>query len=511
MLRSFFSVAAACGVLSTTEITAQQPIVLQLNGNGTLQWGDMSSAFVKATSYTIEWASQVQNTNNLWTPLTTIQATQGNYSVPVPMFYRVQANVEANFPKLRLAVLSDTHYFAPSLLIQDGTAFQGYLAQDPKLLAESRAIIEAVTKDLEQAQPQIVLVSGDLTKDGEKVSHQEFATYLQRLKTAGAKVYVCPGNHDINNPDAKSFDGDKTSPVPSIAAGDFASIYANFGYQEAIARDPNSLSYVAEPTPGLWVLSMDSCRYQENTTTPIVGGTFDAGRLAWITNQLAAARAQGKFVIGMMHHGIVEHFAAEEALFADYLLKDYRKVASLFASYGMRLVFTGHYHSQDIVQGPMEAGGLLDVETSSTTMFPCAYRLADLETNGTFRISTHRVTSIDYPLGTAPDFQTYALHFLQPRIQGMVTYMLMMPPYSLPQAQAEFLAPALAEGLIANYQGNEDAAKMTAGTQQVLAYLNSQTDPLAHMITNVLLALFYDPAPIDWNLNVNLLTGGVTE
>lgn len=33
---------------------------------------------------------------------------------------------------------------------------------------------------------------------------------------ARIQVYVVPGNHDINNPDAKTFDGDTTTPTATI-------------------------------------------------------------------------------------------------------------------------------------------------------------------------------------------------------------------------------------------------------------------------------------------------------
>ena len=49
---------------------------------------------------------------------------------------------------LKIAVLSDLHYMDPSLLKKDGTAFQMYLMQDPKLLAESGAILQQILRKL---------------------------------------------------------------------------------------------------------------------------------------------------------------------------------------------------------------------------------------------------------------------------------------------------------------------------------------------------------------------------
>jgi hypothetical protein len=241
-------------LLATTSALAQPPLVQQLTGNGELQWNDVSSAFIYANSYTIEWAPRVGDAQPKWTPLTVVPATNSAYRVDVPMVYRVRADLQAHFPKLKLAVMSDLHYFAPSLLVHDGPAFRAYLAADPKLLVQSQAIVDEMVAEVKQAQPQIVLVPGDLTKDGERVNHLAVTNYLGQLEAGGAKVFVIPGNHDINNPDAFSYDGETKTPVPTITKDEFATLYQQFGYGEAVARDPNSLSYVAEPVPGLRIL-----------------------------------------------------------------------------------------------------------------------------------------------------------------------------------------------------------------------------------------------------------------
>ncbi|MGC8988537.1 MAG: metallophosphoesterase family protein [Verrucomicrobiia bacterium] len=200
------------------------------------------------------------------------------------------------------------------------------------LLRQSAAILDSAIAGITNARPDIVLIPGDLTKDGELVSHQAVAEVLRRLRDAGIKVFVCPGNHDIANPEAVAFDGADVSPVPSVTPGEFASFYAEFGYGNASFRDPNSLSYVAEPVPGLRILAMDVCRYDRNTNnTSFVGGYFDSARWNWITNQLDQARAQGKLVIGMMHHRVTEHYLGQKMLFPEYVVDDYEFVRETFA------------------------------------------------------------------------------------------------------------------------------------------------------------------------------------
>ena len=104
---------------------------------------------------------------------------------------------------IKIAIISDLHVMAPELLINDGTAFQDYLNCDRKMLRESAEILDTLMNDILDLKPDLVFVTGDMTKDGERVSHEMVAKQLYRLVNAGIQVLVVPGNHDINNPDAK--------------------------------------------------------------------------------------------------------------------------------------------------------------------------------------------------------------------------------------------------------------------------------------------------------------------
>ena len=86
-----------------------------------------------------------------------------------------------------------------------GKAWDAYMAADRKLLKDSEETLQAALEQVRLVKPDFVLVTGDLTKDGEKQCHEKFAAYLKDLKDAGIQAYVNPGNHDINNPDAARY------------------------------------------------------------------------------------------------------------------------------------------------------------------------------------------------------------------------------------------------------------------------------------------------------------------
>lgn len=414
---------------------------------------------------------------------------------------------------VKIAVFADPHYFAPELLEQPSEPFDAYLAQDRKLLAESAAIARAAVDAIKASDVQIVLVPGDLTKDGELLSHRQFAALLAELEAAGKKVYVIDGNHDLNNPGAYKYEGDIRTPVENVSPAEFKSIYAAFGYGEAIASDPNSLSYVVEPVPGLRLVAMDSALYDPHQGA----GALDAERLGWITEQVSAAVAQGKTVLGMMHHGLIDHFSVQRSYFPDYVVRDADQVAAELAASGLRVVFTGHFHAQDIVQKQFGGKTLYDIETGSLVTYPSPYRIVELTPDHELKIATHRIESIDYDTG-GKDFPTYARAYLVEGLNGLVPQIVasILMEQGLPQEQALQQANAMlstpvagdltakdlvVNAMVSHYQGDETIDPQLEPAIQAMA---ASTDPLTSMLGQVLLSLGTDPAPADNDLTIDL-------
>jgi 3',5'-cyclic AMP phosphodiesterase CpdA len=413
----------------------------------------------------------------------------------------VDRNVNDNFcfnqGSIKIAVLSDLHFMDPSLLKSDGSAYQTYLMQDPKLLAESGAILQQILHRLVIEKPDLVLISGDLTKDGELVSHKSLLKQLQVLEQNHIKVLVVPGNHDINNPDAKLFDGDNATPVPSITSGNFKSLYSDYGYSNAIARDPNSLSYVSEPFKNLRILALDANEYYNNTPIYcVVAGKIKDATMEWAKLQLAAAKAKGKTVIGMMHHGVIEHFMGESVLFPDYLVDDWGTKADELMQAGLKVIFTGHFHANDAVQRTLGNLSLTDIETGSPVIWESPFRIVNLVNNKLY-ITTQHVNRISFPGLNGISFHEYEKSFSLKGFEIQAKFMLMNPPYSIPEEVANQVAPVFAEAMLAHFGGDET---ITAETNAKIQAINDISPDLA----NIIYGLYTDLPPADNNLVVDL-------
>jgi acid phosphatase type 7 len=412
--------------------------------------------------------------------------------------------VTAQTNSIKICSASDLHYFDPTLLINDGVAFQTYLAQDRKLLAESKAITEALVHQIYNEKPEIFLVTGDLTKDGEKISHQVVAKYLDSIEMNGVtKVFVIPGNHDVNNVDAVSYNGSTTTNVDYISPADFKSIYSHFGYDEATATDPSSLSYLAKPKSNLWILGIDVCEYDLNISQnePVTAGRFKPATYQWVLARLADAKVAGATVIGMMHHGLTEHYTGQSIAFPEYVVEGWDTISVRLADAGLKLMFTGHYHANDITKHNGTGSNFVyDIETGSTVTWPCPYRVMNLNSNNYFDVVTRTINNIKYNTnGTT--FQVYAKDYLNQGMTGIVKYTLMQPPYSLDDATATAMTPHVVNAYAAHYAGDE---KMPAGEKSFIDYLaaNGQAT-FAGMLTY----LWTDLTPSDNNVALNLNTG----
>jgi len=404
--------------------------------------------------------------------------------------------------KLKIAVISDIHYFDPSLLPEDpenDATFQWYLAQDPKLIALSDPIFRQVITELKMEKPDIVLIPGDLTKDGELLSHEAVIKSLRELLDLNVKVFVIPGNHDINNPEAWDY---RTSTKPEIIAdaADFALKYGDFGYGDAIYRDENSLSYICQLTKKLWILGIDACRYAENEDIAIVGGVIKPETMDWIQDKMAEACANNITVLAMMHHGILQHFYGQQELDYGYLVDNWQEDAGKLMAAGIKLVFTGHYHANDISQISVGKNTLSDVETGSLVTPPSPYRIMTLDDNF-IKIESKRITTIDYPIPFGLNFVNYSNMFLKDHLDGYFGYGLTQEPYYLDPATASYIAPFLSNGVIAHYAGDE---KIKPDERKKVEALAAQILPDGQMFIDAINSFWTDLPITDNKAHIKL-------
>lgn len=303
-------------------------------------------------------------------------AMMGSLLLAVIAALPVKGNTVMNDTGVKIMVISDPHLLAPSL-VGNSMATKQLAANDMKLVLESDLIVGRMVDEIIKEKPQLLLITGDLTFNGSRASHERLVSHLERLEQAGVRTLVIPGNHDINCPYSKSYSGEVAEPVATVSSEEFAQLYSRCGYGAGSKRDPNSLSYTCEPVDGLMLLCIDSNRYSENRRG-INGekvvyhneGAVKPETLEWMKQQLAKAQVDGKRVIALMHHHLVEHIDGEAKLLPNYIVANHEQVAKVLRDGGVKVVFTGHLHITDAAT----IDGITDVATGSASTYPLPMR-----------------------------------------------------------------------------------------------------------------------------------------
>lgn len=286
-------------------------------------------------------------------------------------------------------IASDLHYQSP-LMTDFGEAFQNFVRNDDgKVVEYVDSITDAFLAETAGKQPDALILSGDLTQNGEKVNHEELAKKLRLLESQGVPVVVIPGNHDINHPSAASFEGTEKKKADNINAEEFYSIYREFGYDEAMDRDGNSLSYIYQADERYWLIMLDSCQYDPENK---IGGRIRKETLLWMEKWLERAREEQVMVIPVAHHNLLK----ESTLYPeDCTLENAVQVIDLLEQYGLPVYISGHLHLQRVKKhgngGPSQAEesyGIYEIVSDSMVIPPCQYGELRWQEDGSVQYET---------------------------------------------------------------------------------------------------------------------------
>ena len=131
---------------------------------------------------------------------------------------------------MKITFIADTHYYSKSLGTC-GKAYELRSGSDQKCLAETAEITDAAFADIAKSDTDAVFILGDVSNDGETVSHLEFREKLYELQKSK------PATHDWccdENP--RRFEGDAVyNDVPVMKSYDLPKFYADFGPKQAIS------------------------------------------------------------------------------------------------------------------------------------------------------------------------------------------------------------------------------------------------------------------------------------
>lgn len=272
-------------------------------------------------------------------------------------------------PDLKFAVASDLHYNVPEeeLTVSGEIDDEIYWYANRRAAMENESgfiIDEFLNQCAENDDVEFVLIPGDVADNGKSVKQEHLdvaAKFKAFEEKTGKQIYVTVGNHDAGLNCETTYE-------------DFKEIYHDFGYAEALTTVEENCSYTADLGDKYRLISLDSCDYDKSTEDGM-----SADKLSWVHEQTKAAKADGRYPILMMHHNLLDHLPLQRLLSHDFIVRFHYTTATLFADWGIKLVFTGHEHCSDATSYTSPAGNkIYDFATTSLTMYPLQYRTFEL-------------------------------------------------------------------------------------------------------------------------------------
>lgn len=264
-------------------------------------------------------------------------------------------------------LITDPHYIDETLY-DDGSAFE-YIKTTAagKDLTYQKESLQALVAQVLKEKPDGLIVTGDITLNGEFVSGEKFAEILAPIRQAEIEVFVIPGNHDIHDGWARKFTDDAQEKTAQISAAEFKEMFSDYGYKESISQDEKSLSYLISINDRYNFMFLDTNIYtmEPSTRNPTTAGRIDEQTKKWIEEQLRFGTENGKQTLVFMHHNLFSH---NELVNKGYVLNNAEEICTLFAEYEIPVSFSGHIHAQDILTD--KESGITEIVTGSYAITP---------------------------------------------------------------------------------------------------------------------------------------------
>lgn len=332
----------------------------------------------------------------------------------------------------RIAILSDIHYVTDQLYTEAGRQNLELIGQtEGRLMEEVEVVLSCALSSAASADPDALLVCGDLVSNGEYTGAQVLADRLNEAKQMPgldhAGFYVVNGNHDINNSYAADCTEENITAAGRVLPANFQEMYSGLGYGEedhytkgahsffrpqkeaasqgADVENYGLLSYAADISEDITLIVLDTgiYSYADDKDTIYEGAQCTGGHVSeelldWAKHQAKAAKEQGRLVLVMSHHGIIPHYSGDEEKVSWYMenftIDNWQEVAATLADAGVSVCLTGHSHANDIAKYvSAQQNVLYDIETAALCMYPCSWRSVEIETKGEGKKRTYTIST----------------------------------------------------------------------------------------------------------------------
>ena len=281
--------------------------------------------------------------------------------------------------EVKFAVIADPHYYSEKLG-NSGIAYEMRANSDQKMLAHSSAVITSALEEIKNSDAEFLLIAGDLTNEGERVSHEEMRHLLYDFQKS-KPIYVITATHDwCSSGKPKRFEGAKVyKDVETLKPEELRDFYKDFGPEMAVSEfftHQNKSSYVIRPVDGVSVFCLDDDQDGNGNSG------YSEEHFNWIKQEVEKALTRGDKIFGMQHHHmLLTEF--DRIINGKGSVERKEKLCRDFADIGLSIMFTGHSHMQHIRRIENENGNhFYEFNVASVCGYPASIVYCTLTEDG---------------------------------------------------------------------------------------------------------------------------------
>lgn len=208
--------------------------------------------------------------------------------------------------------------------------------------AHDEAIVMAVLDEVDSAQPDLVIISGDFTQRARTEQFQEACRFLEQLRDNGHEVLAVPGNHDV--------------PLYDVLRRFLSPLGRYKRYIDDTLCPWHQLA-------GVSVLGLNTAR-----SLTFSDGRINAEQIAFVRRHFAQV-PQGDLKLLVTHHPLFALPVSDEGILGKPVGRQ-ELALDLINDLGIDLLLAGHnhrastHHARDLVT---KAGGALVVQAGTAT------------------------------------------------------------------------------------------------------------------------------------------------
>lgn len=281
---------------------------------------------------------------------------------------------------LQIAVLSDIHLMTEGEVGHRTTYFyKSHALKTQNLLFLSEAVYKSAIDNLIERKPDVVLMAGDLSETGSVDSLNVIAAGCKKLEQAGIRVFVTGGLSDfsrgyINGSEKETF-------LTHITRDGFCETFADYGYNEAIAQDEETLSYVVDLDETHRLLVLDTISTYDYTQKDFLDGEdrtppVSNATMMFVDTELEKAQDARKEMLVMsylpINDTIGEYFGAMTKT-KMITIDRQEEFADMFSIYGVQYVVSGHMHNQNCLKLDNQYLTMYNYTPSALCCYPLEY------------------------------------------------------------------------------------------------------------------------------------------